>query len=81
MGSRSELWFYAQQCVDAAARTTDESHKQFMLDMAKTLRRLATGETPSQELGLRGPPIVSPDSPDERAISPIDRRRSFRVIW
>lgn len=44
MGSANEYWHYARQCADLAARTADEAHRQFMLSMAETWRRLATGE-------------------------------------
>ena len=46
MGSSSEYWHYVQQCTALAARTANEDHKQFMLAMAETWRRLATGDFP-----------------------------------
>jgi len=46
MGSANEYWHYARQCRELAVRTADEAHKEFMLAMAETWRRLATGDLP-----------------------------------
>jgi hypothetical protein len=68
MGSRNEYSYYARQCADAAARATDESHRQFMLDMAETLRRLATGDSPAHMRSRESPHDAGPDSRNDNSI-------------
>jgi hypothetical protein len=75
MGSRNEYWFYAQQCSDAAARAIDEGHRQFMLDMAETLRRLASGDMRALRRSRQSPYKADADSGDESCIKGEDQHR------
>jgi len=73
MGSKNEYWHYAQQCSELAAKTENARHKQFMLAMAETWRRLATGDVPKapyEESGFERPerrPHGGPSEKSERA--------------
>jgi hypothetical protein len=68
MGSRNEYWFYAQRCADAAARATDESHRRFMLDMAETLKQLATTGKSLSDFACQSPYEAGTDSCNDNKI-------------